>query len=173
MQLCSRQICDKKAQSKQYRKDWLLRKGKGSKESTHAHTIIYINKLDGDDLIDATRLLKRQKRQLEAIKRLHEACGHRSVKRLINLRRLCPIKESNLPSHFLKEFKAVQVLSSLSHTSGQGKAVHCVHVYAYDTRPLYPETEYNIRIGGLRAFGRQGTTDCKSVLYQANHRGAV
>ena len=37
--------------------------------------------------------------------RLHEACGHRSVKRLINLKRLGRIKAANLPSHFLREFK--------------------------------------------------------------------
>ena len=61
--------------------------------------------MDGDDLINATRLLKRQKRQLEAVMRLHEACGHRSVKRLINLKRLGRIKAANLPSHFLREFK--------------------------------------------------------------------
>ena len=61
--------------------------------------------MDGDDLIKATRFLKRQKSQLEVIKRLHESCGHRSVKRLINLKRLGRIKEADLPNHFLREFK--------------------------------------------------------------------
>ena len=55
--------------------------------------------------MDATRLLKRQKRQIEAIRRLHRSCGHRSIKRLINLKRRGNIKAANLPSHFLKEFK--------------------------------------------------------------------
>ena len=36
---------------------------------THIDTYDNIEKLDGDDLINATRLLKRQKRQLEAILR--------------------------------------------------------------------------------------------------------
>ena len=55
------------------------RKRKGE---LHTHIDIYddIEKLDGDDLINATRLLKRQKRQLEAIKRLHEACGQEALK---------------------------------------------------------------------------------------------
>jgi hypothetical protein len=48
---------------------------------------------------------KRQNRQLEAIEKLHESCGHRSVKRLILLKRICRIKAANLPSHFLREFK--------------------------------------------------------------------
>jgi hypothetical protein len=43
--------------------------------------------------------------QLEAIKRLHEACGHRSVKRLIRLKGLGRSKAANLPSPFLREFK--------------------------------------------------------------------
>jgi hypothetical protein len=64
-----------------------------------------MEKINNSDLINATRLLKRQKRQIEAVKRLHESCGHRSPKRLINLKRLGRIKASNLPSHFLKEFK--------------------------------------------------------------------
>ncbi len=68
------------------------------------HTII-LKILDGDDLSNATRLVKRQKRQPEAIKRLHEACGHRSVGRLINLKRLGRSMAANLPSHFLREFK--------------------------------------------------------------------
>ena len=55
--------------------------------------------------MDATRLLKRQKRQIEAIRRLHRSCGHRSIKRLISLKRRGNIKAANLPSHFLKEFK--------------------------------------------------------------------
>jgi len=61
-----------------------------------------MEKINNSDLINATRLLKRQ---IEAVKRLHESCGHRSPKRLINLKRLGRIKASNLPSHFLKEFK--------------------------------------------------------------------
>jgi hypothetical protein len=64
-----------------------------------------MEKINNSDLINATRLLKRQKRQIEAVKNLHESCGHRSPKRLINLKRLGRIKASNLPSHFLKEFK--------------------------------------------------------------------
>jgi hypothetical protein len=64
-----------------------------------------MEKLDGDVLINATRLLKRQKRQLEDIKRLYETCGHRSVKRLINLKRFDRIKGDNLTSHFFREFK--------------------------------------------------------------------
>ena len=48
---------------------------------------------------------KRQNRQLEAIEKLHESCGHRSVKRLIHLKRLGRIKAANLPSYFLREFK--------------------------------------------------------------------
>jgi hypothetical protein len=62
-----------------------------------------MEKINNSDLINVTRLLKRQKRQIEAVKRLHESC--RSPKRLINLKRLGRIKASNLPSHFLKEFK--------------------------------------------------------------------
>ena len=37
--------------------------------------------------------------------RLHETCGHRRVKRLINLKRLGRIKAANLSSHFLRELK--------------------------------------------------------------------
>ncbi len=60
-----------------------------------------MEKINHSDLINATRLLKRQKRKIEAVKRLHESCGRRSPKRLINLKRLGLIKVSNLPSHFL------------------------------------------------------------------------
>jgi hypothetical protein len=56
--------------------------------SIHTRKNQNIERLNGDDSINATRLLKRQKRKLQAIMRLHEACGHRSVKRLINLKRL-------------------------------------------------------------------------------------
>jgi hypothetical protein len=64
-----------------------------------------MEKINNSDLINATRLLKRQKRQIEDVNRLHESCGNRSPKRPINLKRLGRIKASNLPSHFLKEFK--------------------------------------------------------------------
>ena len=36
-----------------------------------------MEKINNSDLINATRLLKRQKRQIEAVKRLHESCGQR------------------------------------------------------------------------------------------------
>ncbi len=60
----------------------LTSRHKKRKREQRTHTDTYDNteKLDGDDLINMTRLLKRQKRQLEAIKQLNEACGHRSVK---------------------------------------------------------------------------------------------
>ena len=61
-----------------------IQKG-NNKAYTHANTITS-SRLDGEDLINAARLLIRQKRQLQVIKRLHEACDHRSVKRLINLK---------------------------------------------------------------------------------------
>ncbi len=47
----------------------------------------------------------RQNRQAETVEKLYESCGHRSVKRLINLKRLGRIKAAKLPSHFLREFK--------------------------------------------------------------------
>jgi hypothetical protein len=38
-----------------------------------------LEKLTADELVDATRLLKREKRQIEAIQRLHRSCGHQSI----------------------------------------------------------------------------------------------
>jgi hypothetical protein len=60
---------------------------------THTHTTHNSNddkfnnleRLTADELVDATRLLKCQKRQIEVIRRLHRSCGYRSIKLLINL----------------------------------------------------------------------------------------
>ncbi len=63
---------------------------------THTHTTHNSNdddkfenleRLTPDELVDATRLLNRQKRQIEVIRRLHRRCGHRSIKLLISLKR--------------------------------------------------------------------------------------
>ncbi len=45
-----------------------------------------LERLTADELVGATRLLKRQKRQIEVIRRLHRSCGHRSIKRMISLK---------------------------------------------------------------------------------------
>jgi hypothetical protein len=63
---------------------------------THIHTTHNSNnddkfknleRMTADDLVDDTRLLKRQKRQIEGIRRLYRSCGNRSIKRLISLKR--------------------------------------------------------------------------------------
>jgi hypothetical protein len=46
-----------------------------------------LERLTVDEVVDATRLLKGQKRQIEAIRRLHRSGGHPSMKRLIILKK--------------------------------------------------------------------------------------
>ncbi len=62
---------------------------------THTHTTHNSNdddkfenleRLTADELLDDTRLLKRQKRRIETIRRLYRSCGNRSIKLLIGLK---------------------------------------------------------------------------------------